>query len=282
MSMNEQCRSAEGISRRGFLQGVAALGAMPLFGASGGRLPPIRIAHCCDPQLGFGSDGKGKEAYKNDLIRAEQEIEKINELQPDLCFFGGDMVNRWNELSHDWPRLLKQLRVPWIVAAGNHDIPDDKSKTQCDLFTSVFGYVYTAQTMKGWRLIAANGQFERALGSHPDYHAWRDRELDEAKKAGLPVIWLTHQPPFDRKPDEADSYQNYPLKTRHAFLDRCLDSGVRFFLAGHTHRMANRTYWQTPVLNSETTSRNFDKRPHGFRMLDIPAEGPYKWEFVSV
>lgn len=271
-----------GISRRGFLQGVAALGAAPLFGADGEKRPPVRIAHCCDPQFGFGPKGKAGNAYATDLQRVEREIAKINELQPDLCFFGGDMVNRWKDLPRDWPRLLKQIQVPWLVAPGNHDMPDDRDKAQRDLFTSVFGYVYTARTVKGWRFIAANGQFERAPGRHPSYLAWRNRELDEAKKNGLPVIWLTHQPPFDRKPDEADSYQNYPLKTRHAFLDRCLDSGVRFFLAGHTHRMSSRTYWQTPLLNSETTSTNFDKRPHGFRMLEIPAEGPYKWEFVPV
>lgn len=280
--MNDSYRPLTGVSRRGFLQGVASLGAMQLFAGNGGKLPPIRIAHCCDPQLGFGPVGKGKEAYKNDLARAEKEIEKVNELQPDICFFGGDMVNKWNELSQDWPRLLKRINVPWIVVPGNHDIPDDRNKTQRDLFTSVFGYVYTAQTVKGWRLIAANGQFERAPGRHPSYHAWRNRELEEAKKAGLPIIWLTHQPPFDRQPDEKDSYQNYPLATRHEFLDRCLDSGVRFFLAGHTHRTQNRTYWRTPLLNAETTSRNFDKRPHGFRMLEIPAEGPFKWEFVPV
>ena len=270
------------VSRRGFLQGFAAIGAMPLFAANGGKLPPLRIAHCCDPQLGFGPKGKMADAYAADLHRAEAEIEKVNELKPDICFFGGDMVNRWKDLPRDWPRLLERLRVPWIAVAGNHDLPDDSNKQQRDLFTSVFGAAYSARTVNGWRLIAANGQYERAPGRHSRYHAWRDNELAEAKKAGQPVIWLTHQPPFDRKPDEPDTYQNYPLKTRHEFLDRCLDSGVRFFLAGHTHRTQNRTYWKTPLLNAETTSQNFDKRPHGFRMLEIPAEGPFKWEFVPV
>lgn len=36
------------------------------------------------------------------------------------------------------------------------------------------------------------------------------------------------------------------------------------------------------ILNPETTSTNFDARPHGFRMFDVADEYDYSYKFVNV
>ena len=52
-----------------------------------------------------------------------------------------------------------------------------------------------------------------------------------------------------------------PKERRFAQLKAYLGAGARFFLAGHTHRMAVRGWEELTVLNAETTSRNTDSRP---------------------
>ena len=36
------------------------------------------------------------------------------------------------------------------------------------------------------------------------------------------------------------------------------------------------------ILNPETSSRNFDKRPFGFRLLTIRPDATYDWKFIPV
>ncbi|MCF0234992.1 MAG: hypothetical protein HUK22_08480, partial [Thermoguttaceae bacterium] len=51
---------------------------------------------------------------------------------------------------------------------------------------------------------------------------------------------------------------------------------------GHTHTTLEREYRGLPILNGETTSNNFDKRPYGFRLLKIDAAGNYEWNFIGL
>ena len=68
---------------------------------------------------------------------------------------------------------------------------------------------------------------------------------------------------------------------RTAYLDYLIANNVRFYLAGHTHTTLERAYKNMPILNGETTSRNFDQRPYGFRLLKIDADLNYEWNFVG-
>ena len=61
-----------------------------------------------------------------------------------------------------------------------------------------------------------------------------------------------------------------------------LDNGVRYFLSGHTHRLIVRAYKGMTILNPETTSRNFDELPYGFRLMTLRADGGYSWDFHAV
>lgn len=242
---------------------------------------PIVIAHLADPQFGYDATLKDEEAYQAGLRRCEAAIAEVNRLKPDIVVFAGDMVTRWKDLSRDWPRLLKTIEVPWIVTVGNHDMPSTSSAAQKKAFEEVFGADRFALTVKGWRIISLNGQLERAVTPDSDYLAWRDRELKELAASGRPGIVLTHQPPFVKDPDEKDTHENYPLVHRRELLDRLVGAGVRYVLAGHTHRMRERAYCGMRILNAETTSNNFDRRPFGFRLLKTSADGSdFEWTFI--
>lgn len=234
-----------------------------------GSVPPIRIAHLGDPQFGYGRKGPHEEVYAEDLARFERAVEKLNEMKPDIVLVAGDMVTRWVEMDRDWPRLLKRISVPVLVTAGNHDVPRAGDARQLALFKKVFGYTYASVTCGGWRFISGNGQIEAMKRPSPDYIAWRDAELAKAKADGLPTVWLVHQPPDPRNPEHV------------AFLGKLRDANVRFVLCGHLHR-AKSGRCILPVLNAECTSRNGDGRPHGFRLLDVRADGSFDWRHVAV
>ena len=106
--------------------------------------------------------------------------------------------------------------------------------------------------------------------------------LEKAKAAASPMIILSHIPPFDKGIDEADEYFNLPGDSRKLMLERFYDAGCRLWLAGHTHTTAARSFGGIDILNGENTSRNFDGRPKGFRLLTIAPDGTYTWQFVPI
>lgn len=290
----------EHLSRRSFLTALASVGAASwgirdLLAAedrSAGVTPKrvdklleqplLTVAHCCDPQLGFGQE---KDAYRRDLARLEKELELINDIKPDVLFFGGDMCHQHAELKKDWPRLLKGIKVPYLAAVGNHDIPDPVKRADVDVFCEVFGAEYAAMNVNGWKVIVVNSQYCRETKETELYEEqveWLQNELKDAKDKGTPVVLGSHVPPFVKSIEEKDEYFNFPTKIRKNYLDYALDFGVRFYLAGHTHTTLYREYRGIPILNGETTSNNFDSHPFGFRLLKIDANMNFEWNFIGL
>ncbi len=250
-----------------------------------GKKPTLTIAHCCDPQLGFGIAENAEAAYRQDLRRLEKEIELLNAARPDLVVFAGDMTHLVEDAPRDWPRLLKKIEVPFLIAPGNHDVPDPVKKAALDAYCAIFGDDNKSLIINGWKIIAANSQFCRPTEEtnlRDEHSAWFETELRDAASSKTPVIVATHVPPFVKSLDEADAYFNFPIDKRRAYLDFCVDCGVKFYIAGHTHTTLERSYRGVPILNGETTSRNFDNRPFGFRMLKIDAKMNYEWNFLPV
>lgn len=288
------------ISRRSFLTaltsiGVASCGMSELFAAQKDasivmpkrvdaltEKPVLTVAHCCDPQFGFG---KEEGSYKFDVARLEKELELVNAAKPDAVFFAGDMCNERKHLKDEWPELLKGIDAPYLVAAGNHDIPDPLKRKDVDAFCEVFGAEYFALKVNGWKIVIVNSQYCRETEETELYEKqldWLQKELDDAKKNNMPVIMGSHVPPFVKKLDENDEYFNFPTKVRQNYLDYALNNGTRFYLAGHTHTTLYREYQNMPILNGETTCNNFDSHPFGFRLLKIDANMNYEWNFVGL
>lgn len=240
--------------------------------------PVLTIAHCCDPQFGFGS-------YEDELARCKRELELVNASKPDLVFFAGDMCHARANLKKEWPSLLKDVEAPYLTAVGNHDVPDPVKKEDVDRFVEVFGAEYASLELNGWKVIVFNSQYIRPTEETELYERqveWFQKEVADGKEKGTPMILGSHVPPFVKSLDEKDEYFNFPTKIRQDFLDFARENGARFYLAGHTHTTLERNYRDVPILNAETTSRNFDNRPFGFRLLKIDADMNYEWNFVGL
>ncbi len=276
---------AVAVNRRSFIVGLGAglcclgTGAAPILGE-----PVLTVVHCGDPQLGFGQERP--DPYVADLARFEKVIARIDAIKPDAVAICGDMVNVWQQQLQDWPRLVKKIKQPLFVAPGNHDMGGDPIKPMAlDLFNEAYGADHRSQVVKGWKFIVANTQYVFKCNKGPaqrEHDAWLKAELASGKAAGQPMILVTHVPPYAQKLEERDGYYNYPKATRVATLDQYVSCGLRFHLAGHLHRTAQRTYKGLPILNAETTCNNFDKRPFGFRLLKVYADNRYTWEFVAI
>ncbi len=286
------------MNRRSFLVGTfASVGTLLAFssgaetrggdanGDQKGTKSRLRIAHLTDPQFGFGPGKTPAQKYAADIARFEREIEIVNAMKPDLALITGDLTNNYNDVAKDWPRLLKKFTVPLAVAPGNHDMGNEMTKAVRDRYLSVFGYDYKTFDVKGWRIIVGNTQFWRKTPLADEktrYEAWLKDECTKAKSLDGRVLFAGHIPPFADKPNEKDSYENYPMTGRYARMSMYLAAGARFFLAGHTHRYIAHGWKDLTILNPETTSTNFDTRPHGFRVFDITDPYDYSYNFVKV
>ncbi|MDR1603027.1 MAG: metallophosphoesterase [Tannerella sp.] len=177
-----------------------------------------------------------------------------------------------------------ELHPPVVLTAGNHDLPDPVTAEGLKRYRSIFGDDFQTMDCKGKYLISANSQLWReAPQSEQDSHRRKLHEsLELAKRKGQPVVMVTHIPPFVTFIDEPDEYFNLPVSLRSDLLMQCEKNGVFVWLAGHIHRTVQRTSGAITVLNGETTSRNFDERPAGFRLLTVYPDNRFEWEFVAL
>ncbi len=280
------------LSRRRLLQSaLAAAAAIWLPASSDGQSDnasgeELVIVQCGDPQLGFTTRKiPGRQDYQGDLARLELMVDKINRIQPDLVVWCGDMVQSaaWDQT--DMCAQLKRLAVPYLIAPGNHDIPEPMTLKGLQRYRESYGPDFSFVDVKGWKILALNSQRWRKC-ENPDFPAQQDAFVDQQFKlaAGskMPVLVATHIPPYKADVDEADAYSNLPQPFRKAWLDKCVDNNVKIYLAGHTHQMCRKEYRGMSILNGEVTCIPLDDRPTGFRVLRIKKDHSFTWDFVPV
>ncbi len=245
--------------------------------------PVLRLVHYCDPQLGFGPEG-----YDGDRDRLFKGVEMINRLRPDAVLFAGDLVNIVLDSPADMQEAIRRLEAPVLVAPGNHDIPDPVTTESLERFRNYYGPDRSAVEINGWKIIVLNTQLWREtelVTEREDQEKWLDAELAAGKEKGTPMIVASHIPPYIGNRQEEDEYYNLPKKDgkREELLNKMTENGVKFWLAGHSHTTLMRATNNLVILNAEPTSRNFDSRPYGFRLLSLDATGlKYRWEFFPI
>lgn len=241
----------------------------------------LRVAHLCDPQLGF----YGADKFEYDLDGFRREIAIINDMKPDLVVIAGDMVNKMDSFDiASFKEAAATLQVPVVYTPGNHDLPETVSAKGLKRYRDAFGTDFSTTDVKGRTVISINSMLLRGgpadeVAAHAEKF---DKALAEASAAGKPVIILSHIPPFVKEIDEADEYFNLHKADRRELLAKVAAAGCRIWLAGHTHMLGHNEFAGVHILNGENTSANFDYRPRGFRLLTVAPDGDFTWDFIGI
>lgn len=112
--------------------------------------------------------------------------------------------------------------------------------------------------------------------------SWLKATLETAAQKRAPIFVVGHYPLFLKEPDEAEEYMNLPPAIRTSLLNLFQKCGVVAVLGGHTHRRLVNEYQGMQLVNGETTSKNFDQRPFGFRVWHVRPGKPPEHEFVPL
>ena len=247
--------------------------------------PPARspdqsfdFVQMCDPQIGFTD-------YAADLVRFEEAIKQINVLRPDLVVICGDLVNTPDEKSFtDISAAKSRLAVPCYFVPGNHDVGNNPTPKSLERYRRLAGADYYAVEHKGCRFVMVNSQLWKTpvTGETERQDAWLESTLERASKKHQRVFLVMHHPLFTREAGEPENYFNLPPGKRMELLSLFERCGVVAVLAGHTHTTTMSEYHGIQLVTSESTSKNFDQRPYGFRIWHVEPQRPYRNEFVPL
>ncbi len=221
---------------------------------------------CCE--RGDNPQDPYNKAIYNTAANLRASVEALNALdpQPDLVVITGDLVHNFfkpieyyatNTCHIDIARdILNQLKVPWKVLQGNHDMeyafaPDDVSA----LFYKKLGpgaigeKGYMAFDHKGFRFILLNQYhcLAKTAAGHcmgRDQFEWFRTQIDTA----MPVLLFAHEPPSNYKYDSGEfadgdvkslvqSHKNIVagfFGHNHIFSNSESFYGVRSYMTGST------------------------------------------------
>ena len=226
---------------------------------------PFTFVQLCDTQLGMGG-------YEHDVQSFEQAVKQINEINPDFAVICGDLVNNASDSSYsDFLKIKEEFKIPCYVAPGNHDVGNIPNDTTLNYYRKTIGKDYYTFQNKGYSFIVTNTQLwkinvEDESGKHD---SWFKHTLDSLGNNNTPVFVIGHFPIFLETPDEEEVYFNLPLDKRKDILALFESNKVKAYLSGHKHETVINSYENIQLVSGETTSKNFDERPLGFRLWEV-------------
>lgn len=140
--------------------------------------------------------------------RLQQAVEKINNQNPDLILFTGDLFNNFYGEIADFKDILRGLRASYgkYAVLGNHDYGDYFSWPSDEAYRDNFNQIKRAYGELGFHLLCNESQILRKdahqIGivgvenwGHPPFHQYGDltKALCESDGTGFNVL-LSHDP----------------------------------------------------------------------------------------
>ncbi len=263
----------------GIVLGMTAIAMSRVLSArEGAQTKAFTFVQICDTQLGMGG-------YEHDVKSFGQAVKQINALRPDFVVVCGDLVHTPNDKSFaDFNKIKLGFAIPCYCAAGNHDVGNPPTLSNLKRYRDVIGRDYYSFEHKGYTFVIVNTQlWKTPLEQEAEKHdSWFRETLKAAHGKGSPVFVIGHYPLFVKNPDEKSNYYNLPPEKRKELLNLYKQYGVVAMLAGHTHKTIINDYQGIHLVNGETTSKNFDKRPLGFRLWHVVSSKSIKHEFIPL
>lgn len=236
------------------------------------------FAQISDTQLGFSD-------YQKDMDSFRQAVMQINDLDPDFVVICGDLVNHANDKSFsDFKEIKNCLQMPCYCVPGNHDIGNKPTPDSLSRYRKTIGEDYFVAEHKQAAFIFVNSLLwkEPMENESEKQDEWLKERLKIASEKGRQIFVVGHYPLFCSRPDEPDEYMNLPSAKRRELLILYDRHNVAAVLHGHTHKLTLNNYENILMVGAETTSRNFDKRPLGFRMWYVEGGLHPRHEFVPL
>ncbi|MFO7823431.1 MAG: metallophosphoesterase [Cyclobacterium sp.] len=222
----------------------------------------------CDTQLGMGG-------YEHDIQTFKQAVRQINKLETDFVVICGDLVHDASDSSYtDFKNILNGLDVTSHLVSGNHDVANIPTDTTLDYYRKTIGEDYYHFEHKNHSFVVTNTQLWKVevANESEKHHAWFEETLKKQGERQHPVFVLGHYPLYTELPDEEDHYYNLPLPARKRILELFIENNVVAYLSGHTHKLTMNNYEHIQLVSGETTSKNFDDRPLGFRVWQVSTD----------
>jgi predicted phosphodiesterase len=241
-------------------------------------LQAFTFVQLCDPQLGMGG-------YEHDVQSFRRAVERINQLKPDFVLICGDLVHdRTEQAFADFTEIRSALAVPSSCVPGNHDVGGEPTPETLQHYRKVIGDDYYSFEHKGLTFVFVNTQLWKSPveGETGRQDTWLEKILGGASRKESPVVVVGHYPLFIEEMDEPEEYMNLPVPKRRELLQLYEQHGVAAVLGGHLHRLVLHDYNGIQLVNAETTSKNFDGSPMGFRLWQVDEHGLLSHEFVSL
>ena len=272
-------------TRRGILK-IAALGAATgvvsscaMEAGSKSAAKTFKFVQMCDTQLGFGN-------YERDVANFKQAVSQINKLKPDFAAICGDLVQVADEKSFcDFNEIKSGFDVPCYCVAGNHDVGVKPTAESLGYYRENIAQDYYCFEHKGYTFAVVNTSlWKGALEGETEKHdLWFKQVISDAREKNSPIFVFGHYPLYLKSIDEKESYKNMPVNKRCELAGLFQRYGVAAFLTGHTHKLVVNEYEGTQLVCGETTSKNVDKRPYGFRLWSVNRQaGIAGHEFVPL
>lgn len=253
--------------------------AVSVFAAQVGKeKQPFSFVQMCDTQLGMGG-------YEHDVLTFKQAVKQINGLPVDFVVICGDLVQKADDQSFaDFNEIKGTFTLPCYCAPGNHDVGNAPTKASLANYREKIGKDYYSVEHKGYTIVVANTQLWKGPleGESEAHDAWFKKTLEEAKAKNSPAFVVVHYPLFLKDIEEEESYYNLSIEKRKEIFALCKENGVVAFLAGHTHKQISNEKDGILLVNGETTSKNFDKRPMGFRLWNVGGDKGLEHKFVKL
>ncbi|AEL26482.1 metallophosphoesterase [Cyclobacterium marinum] len=228
----------------------------------------FNFVQLCDTQLGMGG-------YAHDLKTFKQAVVQINEMNPDFAVICGDLVHNASDSSYaDFLEIMESFDVPCHVAPGNHDVGNVPNDSSLSYYRKTIGPDYFNFDNKGYSFVVTNTQLwkEDVADESKKHDHWFGETLGAQKAKNAPIFVIGHYPLFLEGPDEEEKYFNLPPAKRAELLGLFKENGVVAYLSGHTHELVINDFEGIQFVSGETTSKNFDKRPFGFRIWEVSTD----------
>lgn len=226
---------------------------------------PFTFVQLCDTQLGMGG-------YEHDVLNFKQAVKQINNLNPDFAVICGDLVHHATDSSYaDFKRIMKGFKVPCYLASGNHDVGKIPTKSSLKYYREMIGKDFFTFQNKEYDFVVTNTQLWKVNvpGESENHHNWFKKTLDSLGGKEKRIFVIGHYPMYIKTPHEEDEYFNIPIEYRKEILNLLTRNNVKAYLSGHKHELVVNNYKNIQMVSGETTSKNFDNRPMGFRLWEV-------------